>query len=274
MRYQRLFDLRIDHGFCTGARCSDVRIEPRAWHASGVRALARHRLVVRAQPGGLEIVGPVDGNDRPFINLADELRLGFDVRVTGPDFAHYTDFATWPAIEKPVFHGSDPAGGALGLGSGPSPPQGVAAGIEISGINGAWLSAPPRFVLEFQARKALWVFYLITPRQTAALPEIVDGEPLRALTFARRLLSPDNTSATADPVGYRLMASYPERRCFRMASDRLITGQRAPLRRLALHLGDEILLRELPNPSIHSHTTLKVEPSPEPCNSLFRVIEF
>lgn len=274
MRHRRLFDVRVRHDFFPGGTCPDLRIEPRAGHASGARVLARHRLVARPQPDGLEIVGPVDGDDQPFVAFAGDLRLAFDVRVDGNDFAHYTDLTGWSQNDRPSYHGSDPAGGGLSLGTSFAAPPGVVAGIEISGIAAAWLVRPPRFVLEFSARQALWVFYLLTTRAGDLPPQIVDGEPGRALVFEPTLLSSANTTAADDPVGHRLLARHPGHRCFRVISDRPIACRRAPLRRLGLHLGDELLIRELPNPSIHEHATIRVAPAQEPRNSLFRVIEF
>lgn len=270
MKHRRLFDLRVRHAFHDGGACPDIALEPRTRLPDGARALARHRLHAVIRPDGLEIVAEVGDGDRPLIDPTG-LQLGFDVRVTGPEFAHYTD--AWRDFPRPVYRGSAPAGGVLSLASGPEGhPPGVAATVEIAGISPAWLAAPPRFVLDLPAREALWVYYLVTARPNGHPPEIKDGEPARGLAFARALLSPE--AAAGDPVGAGLLARHPDRRCFRMISDRPIACRRAPLRQLALYLGDELLLRELPNPASSSHATLKVEPQEQPRPSLFRVIEY
>ncbi len=271
MRHRRLFDLRVRHAFHAGGGSPDLEIEPRAWHPGGARALARHRLLARPRPDGLEILAELDAHGEPQIRLSDDLTLGFDVRVTGPDFAHTTDLEPWTGLAAPTYRGSAPAGGALTLGHASTPhPHMVAAGIEISGITAAWLTAPPRFTLELPARRALWVYYLMTTRGDGASPQIRDLEPSRALEFQGEQLAP----GTDDPIGHRLVARHPERRCHRFTSARPIACHRAPLRQLALMLGQDLLIQDLPNPAIHSHATIKVGPAQEPSNTLFRVIEY
>jgi hypothetical protein len=272
VKHRRLFDLRVRHAFHEGGVCPDVRVEPRTRLPDGARALARHRLHAVPRPDGLEIVAEVGDDDTPLIDPTG-LQIGFDVRVTGPDFAHYTDPSTWKNFPRPTYRGSSPAGGTLSLASGPEghPPD-VAAAVEIAGVAPGWLAAPPRFYLDLPAREALWVYYLVTTRPNGHPPEIKDGEPARNLAFTRTLLSPAETAG--DPVGAGLLARHPDRRCFRMISERPVACRRAPLRQLALYLGDELLLRELSNPPISSHATLRVEPQEQPRPSLFRVIEY
>lgn len=272
MKHRRLFDLRVRHAFHDGGVCPDVTLAPRTRLPDGARALARHRLRAIARPDGLEIVAEVGPDDKPLIDPTG-LQLGFDVRVTGPDFAHYTDASAWRSFPCPTYRGDSPAGGTLSLTTGPEghPPD-VAAAVEIRAIAPGWLAAPPRFWLDLPAREALWVYYLVTARPNGSPPEIKDGEPARDLAFSRTLLSSE--TAAGDPVGAGLLARHPDRRCFRMVSERPLACRRAPLRQLALYLGDELLLRELPNPAISSHATLRVEPQEQPRPSLFRVIEY
>lgn len=275
MKHRRLFDLRIRHAFHEDGGCPELRIEPRAWHPTGARALARHRLRAIPRPDGIEVVAEVDGDGKPTIALSDDLTLAFDVRVTGPDFAHYTDPAAWAATARPTYRSSSPDGGPLTLGAGAlAPPQGTDASVEIAGASAAWLAKPPRFFIDLPARQAHWAFYLLTARPNGLPPTIRDGEAARALGFARALLSPDDLAAADDPVGHRLLARHPDRRCFRLTSDRPIACRRAPIRQLALYLGEELLLRELANPPITHHATLRVEPDKPPRPSLFRVIEY
>ena len=75
-------------------------------------------------------------------------------------------------------------------------------------------------------------------------------------------------------MGRRLRALHEGRRCFRLTSATAVICRRAPLRRLALLLGDEVLVPELPNPSIHSRSRLRVEADDEPSTTLFRVLEY
>lgn len=274
MKHLRLFDLRVRHDFYGDGRCPDLELRPRSWHPSGERALARHRLVARVQPDGLEIVAPVDAGGKPVIGLEPGLVLGFDVRVVARALPQYTRLDGWTGA-RPVYRNHDASGGPLApVTSELRPPTAVAAGLEVVGATAAWLAAPPTFTLELQARENLWVYYLLTSRSDDAAPEIADGDGQRALGFSRELLSPATATAQTDPVGAGLLARHPERRCWRMISRRAIACRHAPLRQLSLRLGDELLIRELTSPSIHDQTTIKVEPSAAPQQSLYCVIEY
>lgn len=273
MKHRRLFDLRVRHAFDDGGACPDLRIEPRTWHPTGARALARHRLQAIQRPDGLEVVVEVDRLGAPTISLPDGLVLGFDVRITGADFTHYTDTAAWAGVPRPTYHNSGETG-PLALSAGAlAAPQGVDVGVELT-ASAAWVAEPPRFFLDLPARKALWAYYLLTSRAGDQPPTIRDGEAERALAFTRTELAPGEPLAGADPVGQRLLARHPDRRCFRMLSDRPIACRRAPLRQLSLYVGDELLLRELANPPITHHATVRVAPDEQPRPSLFRVIEY
>lgn len=274
MKHARLFDLRVQHEFTAGARCRDLELRPRDWHPSGERALARHRLIARPLPDGIEVVGPLDREGRPFIALEDALTLGFDVRVREPSLPQYTRLDGWMSA-PPLLRGSAVEGGPLQVEPAVHrPPGGVLAGVEIGAITAAWFAAPPTFTLELAAREHRWAYYLLTSRSDAVAPEIVDGEAGRALVFSRELLAADKVSPTSDPVGHRLLAQSPGRRCYRMLSTRAIACRSAPLRQLSLHLGGELLIRELPSPSFHDPTTIKVEPAAAPEQSLYCVIEY
>lgn len=271
---RRLFDICVRHESFAAGVCPDVRLVPRAWHPGGVRALARHRLLARQRPDGLEILVDVDPEGHTAVALSDLPPLEFDLQIVGPDLAHYTDLDAWDHVPLPTYRGAGPAGGALELGPGvASPPPGVAAGVEISGTSATWLDAPPRFSLELPSARALWVYYLLTSRTGDTAPTIVDREPGRALEFRREFLTTDLVQAD-DPVGHDLVSRNLGRRCFRMTSAQALPASRVPVRHLALALGDEILISELSNPLIHSHARLTVEPSPEPRRALFRVIEY
>lgn len=275
MIHRRLFSVRVVHEFFDGAPCPDVQIEARASSPRGARALARHRLLARPRPDGFEVLGPLADDATPLVAFTDDLGITLDLRTSGPDFIHYTDSTPWEQTARPTYRGSSPAGGALTLGSGDAPhPSGVAATVELTGITAAWLAQPPAFTLELHARAARWVYYLLTARPDDALPLVRNDEPGRELAFERVALLPGEVDPAVDPVGHRLVARHPGRRCFRFTSDRPLACRRAPLRRLALLLGEELLIRELPNPAIDSHATLVLQPGEPPRDTLFRVIEY
>ncbi len=273
MRYQRIFELQIRHGYYVDGRCTDLAIEP-STSEDGERALARHRLLAKPRAGGLEVVGPVDGEGKPFIAL-EGLRLRFDLRIASSNFVRATDLATWTKLVAPRYRNKSGVTGKLELAekaASPHPP-GIAAAVQISNISSSWLAKPPSFTLELSPLSTLWVYYLTTTRSNGAAPQISDSDPERPLAFESTLLSPNDALASSDPIGHGLLRRYPDRRCFRLISGQLLACQQAPRRKLALYLGDELLIRELANPAIQDFTILTLEPN-KPRDSLFRVVEF
>ncbi len=266
MRHAPLFSVAIGHEYLAGAPSPDLEISPHNG-PDGARALARHRLIARPRPGELQVLAPLGADDKPVVTISD-LPLRFDVRITGPDFASYTDTRHWP--QHPQFRGTTP--GPLVLAAGPPLPRDVVASIEIAGVDATWLTAPRRFTLELPATNPHWVFYTLTARPGDVLPEIRDDEPGRGITFTREPLA--DVDPALDPVGHRLAARNPGRRAFRFTSVDPVPTRRAARRQLALYLGGDLLLRELPCPSIHSPTTIRAQSPAEPRESLFRVIEY
>lgn len=274
MKYRRLFDLRIQHEFFAGRGCPDLRIEPGTRTPGGARALDRHRLLARARPDGLEVIARVDGDGRPVVPLPADLRLEFAVRVTDMAFVLYTEMDPWRAVAGPTYRGSRADGGALTLGPGDSPASREdAARIEVSTVSAAWLAAPPRFTLGLAAPAAPWVFYMLTARPNGPLPEIHDEDAARSLAFERVQLAPGEVAASDDPVGHRLLAHH-HGRCFRFTSTSKVACRSAPVRGLALHLGSEVLLRELGGPDIRSRTALKLLPDQPAQPSLYRIVAY
>lgn len=289
MRYERLFDVQIRHAAYPAGRSSELQLVPSVARASGVRALARHRLLSRPRPLGLEVTGQA-ADLQPAIAFG-QLTLSFDLRVLGTDFTSLTDLSAWSNIAAPILRVAPDhdgkAGGPLQVSAsapGVRHPVGVAAVVEIV-ANPAWHAAPPTFTFEFEAREVLWAYYLVTSRPKGATPRIQDGDSKHPLTFVRKQLTLANTSASVDPIGRRMLERYPDRRCFRMLSKRQLAVQRTARRQLALYLGDELLIRELATPSIHSFTSI-TRTSPElrdssppdrgtsEPNSLYRVVEY
>jgi len=266
VKHAPLFSLAIRHEYLAGAPSRDLDISPHTG-PDGARALARHRLLTRQRPGELLVLAPLAAGGEPVVTISD-LLLRFDVRVASPDFAHYTDTRHWP--ERPQFRGTTP--GPLALAAGPPLAHDVAASLEIAGVDRTWLADPPRFTLELAAPNPHWVFYTLTARAGDVLPEIRDDEPGRGIAFTRVPLA--DVDPADDLVGHRLAARNPGRRGFRFTSVDPVPTRRVARRQLALYLGADLLLRELPCPSIHSPTTIRAQSPAEPRESLFRVIEY
>lgn len=268
MRYQPLFMLQVRHAGYPDGRCDHVQLVARGDHPSGERALARHRLLVRTRPHGIEVMARVEGQGdelRPTVAL-DGLSLGFELRAIGSGFATNTDLSAW-ANTTGVPHYVADAGqlqlaelAELAESSGPSAGAGVLARIDVLAVRAAWLAEPPTFTLEFTARSALWVYYLLTKRGQGEDPHIEDGDRKHPLGFVRKRLTAANTPASVDPIGARLLQRNPEHRCHRLVSKRPVAWRQTARRQLSLYLGDELLIRELATPSLQNSAILAKPP--------------
>jgi hypothetical protein len=274
MRFQPVFELHLNHAAYPNGRCSELRIEPRAQHPTGARALARHRLLARQRPHGLDVIAQLDdGADvfRSAFPAVSELVFGFELQVTGSEFATVTELAAWTNLACPVYRATGPGQLQLvpdSLEARPRP--GVAALLEITGLTPA-LSGPSIFTLDFAARSVPWVYYLLTARELPEPPRIEDTGS-KPLTFVREQLTLAKTTASADPIGRRLLERHPEHRCYRFRSKKALPLQRGARRKLAVHLGEQLLIGELPPPSITNFTLLTLKTGPR--QVLFKVVEY
>jgi hypothetical protein len=101
VKHQTLLELRVAHDGYPDGRCTDARIEPRAWEPNGTRALERHRLLARHRPDGLDVLGRVDDRGRPFLDF-DDLTLGFDLRASDGELLLRSDLAPLQKLAAPT----------------------------------------------------------------------------------------------------------------------------------------------------------------------------
>jgi hypothetical protein len=276
MRYQRLFSIEVNHGFYPNSACRDLQIEPRSTDPRGVRALNRYRLLTRQRANGIEISTPLDDDDQPLIDFAPDLELGFELRVNNPDFALFTDLSTWAELERPILQTVE---GQLILALDdevqPAPrPHDVMAVITIDGIAASWLTDPPKFTVEFTSKSHNWVYYLVTHR--VGTPSIVN--PQAPSFAATELTAAEALADLAVKDAFARHSDPTDARCIRWISSEPIPATQDVLRNLELRLAvdenplnDEVLVDELPNPSIR-HRLAPLDPNdPE---SLFHVVEY
>ncbi len=272
MRYLPLAELRIQHAYYRSGRCPDLVATP---SPAGARVLANHRLLAKPRPDGLLVLAPVDAEGAPFIPLAADTNLGLHLRADNPDLVHFTDLAPLRAAISPLYT-STGRGGELTLGSRPGqsrPPPGVFAEIELQGLDAAWLlGGPARFTISLAARRARWLYYVVTDLKDADI-ELIDGD-LSPLSFQPShgvdlRAAPD----PSDPRAAELAARYPDARLLRFVSAAPVACAEEPRRRLELRIGGQPLPLRLANPAFTSHAEFTVDTIPQRQESLFRVVK-
>lgn len=260
MKYRRLFGIEVRHAASANGRCRGVNIRPRDDDPSGARMLARHRMLLRPLPGGIEVViGVVDGagGEVPALPWQDGFTLGLELQDRGLDFASLAGLPPPRGALRPTFRNDDTAP-ALQLSKtaaraapvGPVPE--VLAWIEIAGATPGWLAAPPQFTLGLSTRELPWLYYLVTRRAGSEPPRIQSTGRAGSPNFSCKLLTSASTRGGADPVGSALLERHPGARCYRMTSRRALPLGGAARAPLSLSAGNEVLLAELPRPSAAS----------------------
>ena len=309
MKYRRLFEIRIRHGFYDDDRCPDLCVEPAGarflrppvpsaggilvgpkplkYVETGERTLARYRMRTRLLPDGIDVFAPVleqpsgstTAASKLLIDVDPDTMLRFDLRLQNPNFDLFTEPP--PHHVDPVYTNASLAQGVFELRREPGttvPRVGVLAGVELSGLNSSWLAAPPRFTITFSPRRSRWIYPLLSKR--AVSPRVVDadsgraGEPLRF--DVEPLSSGGSTESYAldDPLLGEFLADHNDHRRYLLVSSAPIVCRQAPHKRLELYLGDELLFSDIPNPPLSNHSviTIKQRPAAPPERALYRVI--
>ena len=94
MRFATLFELRLRHDYYADGRCRDFDVTPTLRTATVLR---NHRAQVRALPDGVRVLCATTAAGQAFIPIPAGTRLDFDLRLSNPDFALFTDMG---ALEK------------------------------------------------------------------------------------------------------------------------------------------------------------------------------
>lgn len=287
MKFTPLFQIALQRGGSTPSPIGAalLALQPTAADASGMRALQRHRLLVRQQPDGLVVLTGLAENGTTFLPISD-LRLRFELLRIDPMVGYVLNLAPLLSLRYPTFRNvpqalelelAEPVGIQVSpsLPSSQSPPQPPApanrlASVEIDSIASSWGQSPRRFVLTLQPREVRWVYY-VTTRRTNKIPSITDSVPARGLEFEVTPLTAASNELAQDRVGQVLVAGSPEGKVYRLSSKRSPPLDGKALAGLQLLLDGQRYISDLPPPPSDQVMNLPVLNSP-PLDALYRVI--
>lgn len=287
MKFTPLFQIGLRWGGSTPNPIGreTLVLQPTADDESGVRALQRHRLLVRQQPDGLVVLTGLAEDGTPFLPLAN-LTLRFDLIRMDPLLGFALILTPLLSLRHPTFRNAPPSlelqlAERAGAPSAPSlpgatpapqspPPADHLAWVEIGSISSAWIQAPPRFVLSPQPRQVRWVYYVVTQRSNK-IPSITDSVPARALEFEVTPLAAATSELAQDRVAQVLVAGSPEARVYRLSSKRSPPLEGTAQAGLRLLLDGQRYISDLPPPPSNQVMNLPVLNS-TPLDALYRVI--
>ena len=256
MKLAAIFGLTIRHAYYADGACPDFAVEPAP---DTERLLKNCRCVLKSRPDGLLIVAELSDQGLPVIAVDAAAKFRFNLRQQNGDFPLFTDLSAIHQVAAPLYvpGGTDISkGGSLTLTAQADPLEyGVFAAVEIPGsVFASPASWPVQFVVDFQPKKARWMYYCVTDlKLTGKDLRLVDnGTPGTPLVF-----SPSNrTDLTqspdaADALASQLANRYPDLARMRFVSDDVVPCLQSP-RNLSLQLDGHNFPDVLPTPPLRN----------------------
>lgn len=176
MFYKRLFELNIFHGYYRDKICPDLIIEPTTKCS---KILSGHRLIIKNKINGIEVIAPVDSDNKPWIELTDNLHFTFILKLKNQDFIDFTDIK-WNPIDNGIYQFSNDNNTQTGVVDSDVPGLEMTQtllcdlklprGQNIFGIVDIYnnssmekiLNQGSQFKITFNAKQQKWYYYLLT----------------------------------------------------------------------------------------------------------------
>src|SRR5690242_18454659 len=103
MHYKELFELRIIHEYYRDLICPDFSLEPTR---ECRKILNGHRLIVKNQVNGIVVIAPVDSESKLLIELAENLRFSFILKLKNQEFIDFTKI-DWKPVNNIIYQFSN-----------------------------------------------------------------------------------------------------------------------------------------------------------------------
>ena len=176
MNYRTLFELNIFHDYYQNKVCPDFSIEPTTECS---RILNGHRLIVKNKVNGIMVIVPVETEDtedpeqKPLVELADNLQFTFILKPKNKDFIDFTAI-NWNPFEDLIYQFSNENNTQIGVSDLAITPielseRQLPRGQNIFGIVDIYNNASMPKVLDrwseyqitFEAKRQQWCYYLV-----------------------------------------------------------------------------------------------------------------
>ncbi|MFM1800287.1 MAG: hypothetical protein RLZZ117_2565 [Cyanobacteriota bacterium] len=268
MKFTPLFTLQLVRAGASSLSIPSelVTLKASGRHPSGLRALERHRLLLRPLPDGVRVLLSLNEDDTPFVPF-DSLNLWFELIPQGADLGCVFDLSTLRA-RRPAVYRSPPSGSStLILDAQPADPTEVPRGspplawVEILGLSSSDAVSPRSFLLELPPRSDRWVYYVVTDRADRT-PSISDSEASRAFDFDLTTFATPLASGANDRIAEALLAQQPQAKVHRLSSKRSPPADGLPLKGLRLNMADQTCIADLPPPPAHQWMSWPVPNNP------------
>lgn len=263
MSYQKLFGLDIFHSFYQDKICPDFYLEPTP---ACEKILKGHRLVLKNQINGIQIIARLNEEGEPWIQIAEDVKFSFFLKLINTNFVTFTDVVQPNSNSIYLFKNQNITGNkSLELGrkleklSNITLPQMHSVWGVVEIYHNPSFSKKSNYKITFEAKKQHWKYYLVTNKNTQADEfEIKDTEQARLpkITFAQREIEQQ------DRVVAMIAEQFPDSQQYLFQSETEIGEQEVPRRNIQLLKKAEtqssktVWIEHLPNPPNSSATKI------------------
>ncbi|MDJ0676400.1 MAG: hypothetical protein QNJ36_13615 [Calothrix sp. MO_167.B42] len=257
MSYKPLFQLSIFHEYYQKQVCPDFSIEPTN---ECTKLLQGHRLILKNKINGIVVIAPVDSEQKSWIELADNLRFTFILKLQNQDFINFTDINWKPLDDIYQFSNrNNNQSGVLDLEITQTSlsDQRLPKGQNIFGIVDIYnndsmpkvLNQESEYKITFQAKKQHWYYCLVTDNLTNGDEFSIEGET--EIKFTRITgTGADN----ADQIFSAIKQQFPDSQQYLFKSESEIACQEAGIENIQLNRKNNgssdstMWIKHLPNP--------------------------
>ncbi len=268
MNYKKLFELSIFHEYYRDNICPDFVVEPTIKCSKILRG---HHLIVKNKVNGIVVVAPVDSENKPEFELAENLQLTFKLKFKNKNFIDFTEI-DWEPVDNSIYQFSNQNTTQIGESDLEITPtqlsiQKLPKGQNIFGIVDIYnnsslpknLSQSSEYKITFQAKKQKWCYYLITDNITNGNEFLIlDQDTTREaeITFTRFAKA---EAEKTDPIFSALSQQFPQSQQYLFKSDLEIPCQEGGIKNIQLvhqkngnGQSENVWIDHLPNPPNHN----------------------
>ncbi len=268
MVYKQLFELSIFHNYYRSQVCPDLSIEPTSECS---RILGGYRLILKNKVNGIVVIAPIDSENKPQIELADNLKFTFLLKLKNKNFIDFTEI-DWKPVEDSIYQYSNQKNTQIGTSNLEKTKmklsdRKLAKGKDILGLVDIYnnysfpkvLTRVSEYKITFQAKKQHWLYYLITDSVTQGDEFLIRDKDTTRETEIKFTRLKNTEGEKTDPVFSVLNQQYPQTQKYIFKSDSEITCQEAGIKNLQLvnqknsNGGNStVWIEHLPNPPNHN----------------------
>ncbi len=243
MVYKQLFELSIFHNYYRSQVCPDLSIEPTSECS---RILGGYRLILKNKVNGIVVIAPVDSENKPQIELAENLKFTFLLKLKNKTFLDFTEI-DWKPVEDSIYQYSNQKNTQIGTSNLEKnkmklSDRKLAKGKDILGLvdiynNSSFpkvLTRVSEYKITFQAKKQHWLYYLITDSVTQGDEFLIRDQDTTRETEIKFTRLKNTEAEKTDPIFSVLNQQYPQTQKYIFKSDSEITCQEAGIKNLQL----------------------------------------